>query len=119
MTDWRDLAAIETVLSGRIASVRRHKARLKAEAVAAGDLERMVTDHAVLRYLERHRGIDIEAVRNELRRIANEALQAKDSEHHWHEESGVLLIIGDEGQVITVLAPEHVEKWTSRLPTKA
>lgn len=72
-----------------------------------------VTDHALLRYMGRHKGIDVEAMRDELRQMAEAATPAKDGEHHWHN-SGVLMAIGSKGQVITVLSPEHVKKWAGR-----
>lgn len=73
----------------------------------------IITNHALLRYMERHKGIDVNALRNELRMIADASEPAKDGEHHWHP-SGVILVMGEAGQVITVLSPEQAEKWAGR-----
>jgi hypothetical protein len=106
-----DMVAIENSLMGRAMEIRRQRQKLKIEALKAG--ERIVTDHALLRYLERHKGIDVTALRDELRALADAAEPAKDMEHHWHP-SGVIMVIGEEGQVITVLSPEQAEKWNGR-----
>ena len=72
-----------------------------------------MTDHAIVRYLERQKGVDVEAIRNEIRKIADESTPVSDGEHHWHE-SGAMLVIAESGRVVTVLSPEQVEKWGGR-----
>lgn len=101
-------------LNTALATLRLRHAELKEERLRRGQRERSVSDHAVVRYLERHEGLDIEAVREELRAIADASTPAKDGEHHWHEESQLILILGEAGQIITVLAPEQLEKWSNR-----
>jgi len=112
--DNHDLSAIETLLAGRLSAIRRRKERLRRRRVEAGLEERGVTDHAVIRYLERVKGVDIEAIRAELRQIASEAVQAKDGEHHWHAETGTILILEADGRIVTILSREQAEKWTGR-----
>jgi len=107
-----DLQALEQPLAQRLQSIRQRISSLRKRRVENGSALRLITDHALLRYLERHKGIDIEAMRNELRGLADLAIPAKDGEHHWSR--GVMLIIGNEGQVVTVLSPEQVEKWSGR-----
>ena len=63
--------------------------------------------------MERHKGIDVEGLRAELRTLADAAEPAKDGEHHWHP-SGVIMVIGSEGQVVTVLSPQQAGKWDGR-----
>lgn len=108
-----DLAALESLYGGKLASVRRRRDELRRERVDTGEGQRLVNDHALLRYMERHKNIDVNALRDELRAIASQAIPAKDGEHYWHE-SGVILILGEVGQVITVLSPEQSAKWTGR-----
>jgi protein-disulfide isomerase-like protein with CxxC motif len=108
-----DLGALEQSLAARLANIRREKAAIKRAQVESGAEPRRVTDHALIRYLERHKGIDVNACRDEMRSLADQAVPSKDGEHHWHA-SGVILIIGEEGQIITVLSPEQVEKWAGR-----
>lgn len=111
--EYGDLAGLENLFAGKLANVRRVKDKLKREQAERSPELRMVSDHALLRYMERHKNIDVNALRDELRTLAAEAIPAKDGEHHWHE-SGVILIIGEAGQIITVLSAEQAEKWTGR-----
>lgn len=109
-----DVGAAIGRLNNAASALRRYHAELKERQAKLGDRQRPVTDHAVVRYLERCKGVDITAIRNELRQMADDAIAAKDGEHHWHEETGTILVIGDDAQVITVLDPEQVEKWAGR-----
>lgn len=111
--EYADLTTMEQILNGRLAAVRREKARITKQRIEAGEEVRLVNDHALIRYLERHKGIDVEAIRDEMRRLADESVPAKDGEHHWHP-SGVIMIIGEFGQIITVLSPDQVKKWAGR-----
>lgn len=95
-----------------LAQLRRSQTKLK-HALAREDPERKVTDHAVVRYLERVRGIDMDEVRTEIRALANEAQEVKGGDHYWHPD-GVILIIGDDAQVVTILGAEQVEKYAGR-----
>lgn len=108
-----DIIGLETALGGRLSSLRRRREKLKRDLVELGKSERLVTDHALIRYLQRHKGIDVDAMRDELRALADGAAPAKDGEHFWHP-SGVIMIIGNEGQIVTVLSPEQSEKWDGR-----
>lgn len=56
-----------------------------------------VTDHAVLRYLERVKGFDIEAVRREIAALCREAGGARSM-----TRDGVRYEFGNAGQVITM-----------------
>jgi hypothetical protein len=113
MDERTDLNALESSLSAKLAQVRRRKAEIKAARVEAGEVERDVTDHAVVRYLERCEGMDVEAIRSKLRTMASEARVSKDGDHYWHD-SGAVLILGEDGQVVTVLAGDQIEKWLGR-----
>lgn len=108
-----ELSALERILTARLASIKRGKDRLRRKKVEQGLALRRVSDHAVLRYLERYKGFDVEAVREELRQLADESEPARDGEHHWHP-SGVIMVIGDTGQIVTVLSAEQSEKWAWR-----
>jgi hypothetical protein len=108
-----DLSELQSWYAGKLASVHRCINSLRKELVDASPEQRLVTDHALIRYMERHKNIDVNALRDELRILASEAVPAKDGEHFWHE-SGVMLILGDVGQVITVLSPEQAAKHTGR-----
>lgn len=64
-----------------------------------------VTDHAVLRYLERAKGVDVEAVRRELGR----RVEAACAEHSGMSAAiidGIRFVISAEGVVVTAY-PQH------------
>lgn len=108
-----DLKAVEAAMSPKLQAVRGRIAHLRKRKVEIGDEQRLVTDHALLRYLERYHGVDVAAIRDDLRRMADEAVPAKDGEHHWHP-SGVMLVLGEVGQVITVLSADQAAKHAGR-----
>lgn len=108
-----DLASIEDRLSQRLAEIKRAKSALKKERVDRGFEQRAVSDHALVRYLERCKGMDMEALREEMRLLAEGSTPAKDGEHHWHP-SGVILVLGQDGRVITVLSGEQLKNWLGR-----
>lgn len=72
----------------------------------------VVTDHALLRWLERIHGIDVEGFREMLQAEATAALRAYGVERG--DEDGTFII--DNGTVITVLAPGQV---ISHLPGRS
>lgn len=110
-----DLLSLENGLQAKVAAVRRARGERKKERIRRGVLTRAVSDHALVRYLERCKGFDVEGLRRELRAMADEAIPSKDGEHHWHS-SGAALILGQDGQIVTVLGSEQIEKWTNRAP---
>jgi hypothetical protein len=114
VADLADLSAVETNLNNALAGIRGRKAALKRARIRAGAEIRPVTDHAIIRYLERHKGFDIETVRDEMRAIAAAADPAKDGEHHIHQASGVIMVLGADGTIVTVLSAEQSEKWIGR-----
>jgi hypothetical protein len=61
-----------------------------------------VSDHAVLRYLERAKGVDVEAVRRELGHRVDELCDGHQGMCSVLIE-GLRLILSDEGVVVTVM----------------
>lgn len=112
-TEWSELTALHHLLKHRLGEINQRREQLRKDRGELGLTHRPVRDHALLRYLERHKGIDVEAIRRELADLADEAVPARDGEHHWHP-SGVLLIIAENGAVVTVLSPEQTVKWNGR-----
>jgi hypothetical protein len=113
MTDESDLLALEQSLNNRLTEVRRLRRIAEQERISNGTEQRRVADHALVRYLQRVIGMDTEKYRDDLRKLANEAVAVKDGEHHWHP-SGVILVLGDVGQVITVLDNVQADKFAGR-----
>jgi hypothetical protein len=114
VSDLADLSAIESNLGHALANVKAKKAALKRARIAGGIEQRPVADHAIVRYLERYKGFDIDAIREEMRAVAAAADPAKDGEHHIHKASGVIMVLGADGTIVTVLSPEQSEKWIGR-----
>ncbi len=106
-----DLTIVEAGLQSKVAAVRRAKGDLKKERIRRGVLTRTVSDHALVRYLERCKGFDVETLRDELRRMAAEAAPSSDGECLLHP-TGAGLIIGQDGQIVTVLGRDQIRRWT-------
>lgn len=110
-----DLLSLESSLQARVAAVRRAKDERKKERIRRGIISREVSDHAIVRYLERCKGFDVEALRQELRSIVDEAAPSVEGGYLWHS-SGVGLVLGQDGRVVTVLGIDQIQKWTKQTP---
>lgn len=76
--------------------------------------EVLVSDHAVIRYLERHKGLDITGIRDEIREIAkrakHERMEKRHGERLTDEASGMTMIYSQErNSIATVLSNEAKE----------
>jgi hypothetical protein len=76
-------------------------------------VKRRVTNHALLRYLERVVGLDLESHRNEIRALCDQASEFKNCDGLWHQ-SGVVLITNESGDVVTVLGSDEAKKYAGR-----
>ncbi len=78
-----------------------------------------ITDHAVVRYLERYRGVDVDAIRREIAKIANSARGA-DFGRRRHEETGATLGVDERDgfKVVTTIFREE-ELAVIKLPGEA
>ena len=79
----------------------------------SGDAERVIKDHAVIRYLERVKGVRIEDVREEIRALSDAAVPFKKCDGMWHA-SGIVLMTNDDGEVVTVLDETQAENYIGR-----
>jgi hypothetical protein len=103
--DIDDLLAVENRLQAKLALLRRARDDLKRERIARGLKTRSVSDHAIVRYLERCKGTDVERFREELRAMVSECVETDDGEHI--HPSGALLVLGQDGQIVTVVGKEQ------------
>jgi hypothetical protein len=62
-----------------------------------------ITDHAVLRYMERYKGVDVRAVREEINAIAQHRKLIEGTDGHY-EANGVTIIL-PQGAVIATILP--------------
>lgn len=96
-----------------LSEIRNSLARIKTELALRRDGRRKrgepgISDHAVVRYLERHRSVDIEAIRNEIRDIALRSKFDRDQKASGEllvdEQTGVRMIYsGERNAIATVL----------------
>lgn len=105
-----DLACLIQERSVSIHNLRRTKQAMKDEHLRRNPDARRVSDHAIVRYLERVIGYDIQAIREALRRDADAAVPCEKAGFCWHPD-GHVLVIGDDGQIITVLTEDQVLEW--------
>lgn len=108
-----DLGNVIHHATNRLHVLRREHKALKRERGRRANDPRRVSDHAVVRFLERSAGVPIDRIRDMIRRRAEESTPFVDGEHHWHP-SGIVMVIGDEGQVVTVLDEGLARKWAGR-----
>jgi hypothetical protein len=94
----------------RLAAKRRAKldllALIKNEmAIRAETRQRnggfLVTDHAIVRYLERHKGLDIEAIKGEIFTLANAGKEIEGSDRV--KNGSAVLAIRKEARAITTI----------------
>jgi len=72
-----------------------------------------ISDHAVLRYLERVRGIDMDATREEIAEIAARARVTSDGRYGVREGDGLLFGSDeDTGHITTVMTPREASTVT-------
>lgn len=110
-----EISIIKQQVNARLVRVSAEKDRLIREANDRGERVREVTDHAVIRYLQRWMGVNIEEIREKIRIMANESEVVKsDIDARYFHPTGTLLITNDRGAVVTVLSPEDLEKYIGR-----
>lgn len=96
----RDLGLIEHSLIRTLASIkdRRHKILSKHAKIS----EPQVTDHAIVRYLERVEGLDLTAVRDHIRAYQAASQPTGVKGVHRHPD-GNQIIISNVGVIVTIL----------------
>lgn len=73
-----------------------------------------VSDHAVIRYLERIVGVDVEAIRADIRLLASESVQFKNCDGFWNKEFGAVFMLNEENAVVTILGKKEGAKYLGR-----
>lgn len=111
LTEANDLDQVVGRLGSQIHTLRVRKGVLKDELQRRGVKHRKVSEHAVLRFLERIASVDTGNIRNIIRRMASRAVPTHIKDHYWDKTTGTMLIIGDDGQVITILSPTQAKAW--------
>lgn len=76
-------------------------ASLIAERKGGGEIG--ISDHAVLRYMERHLGVDVRAVRKEISEMAAARKRVSGTGDHFDIADGIVAVIPNGGVMATVL----------------
>lgn len=109
----KDLELLDSVLTNARAKVRYEIADIREKQRARQGKSRGVSDHAVVRYLERTGKVDIAAIREEINRMVENAKSFKHTDGMWHSESGLVFIV-EQSTVVTVLSAEQSEHYIGR-----
>lgn len=104
-----DLGDELRILQSQTQRLRARMDRVKKELAFRDRDETMVTDHAVVRYLERIEGRDIDALRATIRQIAFESEATDVQECRLHESGNRVIMNLVTNTVITILRPEDEE----------
>lgn len=89
--------------------------RTKLDAIKAtmdekrGNGDMGISDHAVLRYLERHKGLDVAAVRAEIRALIPERRLSRRRKPEQHDLGNGLVAVIPGGSIVATIFKD--EKW--------
>jgi hypothetical protein len=109
----RDLQALERSLSEARARVRSELSIIREKQRERSGKARGVSDHAVVRYLERTGRVDTEAARAEINELVDGSEAFKKVDGVWHSPTGMVFIVED-CTVVTVLSREQSERYLGR-----
>ncbi len=109
-----ELRNLQQILNDNVSMVRRRLSAAKNKLLSASAEKRDVSDHAIVRYLERAKGVDVAAIRNEITELADKAVPFKNCDGLWEASSGVVIITNDDGLVVTILTQEQAQKYIGR-----
>jgi hypothetical protein len=108
----RDIGLLEDVLGKQLARLRSKRERIFRNRTPLN--ERQITDHAIVRYLERVGGIDMEAAKARIREFVGDCTPT-DVKGILRHPTGVQVVVSTRGLVVTIL-PEDApaEEWVER-----
>lgn len=95
-----------TELRGRLDMVRMERERRDTST----SLGLHISDHAVLRYLERYKGVDTQAVREEIAAMAKRSGKLDTGDQyirHRDEKTGITMGINGDSNIITTVFTER------------
>lgn len=105
----KDLTALLTALNDARAKVVNELKQMSLKRAARrGALS--ISDHAVVRYLERTGRIDAASVRAEIAGLFQESVHMVGADGVWNAQNGLVLIV-EGGTVLTVLSQEQSENY--------
>lgn len=100
----RDIGLIEDALSRQLARLRAKRDNILRQKAKAGDIQ--LTDHAIVRYLERVEGLDLAAVSERIRAYVAECQPSSVKGITIHP-SGLQVVRNRIGTVVTILPQDY------------
>lgn len=102
--DLRDIHLLEDALGKQLARLRAKRHRLLV--ARAPMAEKQITDHAIVRWLERHEGMDIEKIKTDIRAYIAQCEQTEVKGVLRHPD-GLEVIVDKKGVVVTIVPSDH------------
>lgn len=107
-----DLSAVRQRLMAKADEIGGQVSALK-DRLARKEQSRRVSDHAIVRYLERVFGIDMEKTRADIRALCDESVAFARCDGLWHAK-GMVFILSDDGSVVTILGAKEAANYIGR-----
>jgi hypothetical protein len=104
-----------TELRGRLDMVRRERERRETST----SIGPHISDHAVLRYLERYKGIDTKLIREEIAFMAKRSGKLDTGDQyirHRDEQTGITMGINGDSNTVTTVFTEHENGVFPKVP---
>jgi hypothetical protein len=109
----KDLSALASALDDARSRVVGEIKSIKTTRALRSRAGLKVSDHAVIRYLERTGAFDADAIRAEINDLIEDGQSFAKVDGVWHAESGMVFVVDGES-VVTVLSAEQSEKYLGR-----
>lgn len=97
----------------KLAKVNKELCEYNKEEAKWNNTAVLVSDHAILRYLQRVKGLDVIEVIEEM--LQNDSVKAECNKYNHHrglvDVKGQYFLAVEKGKVLTVLNPEYADKW--------
>jgi hypothetical protein len=106
----KDLKILEAALSDARGKVRGQIAEIGRKRIERRGKLSGISDHAVVRYLERTGRLDPADIRREIGDMVRDSVAFEAVDGLWHSKTGMIFVI-EEGNVVTVLGRDQAEKY--------
>ena len=111
MAELKDIGQEEGVLGRQLALLHRRREYLLRSRIKP--TERQVADHAIVRFIERVDGVDLEAIKSRIRAYAEECSPTGVNGILRHP-SGTRVVTNVHGLIVTILPPGEDDDYPSK-----
>lgn len=101
-----EVARAQNEARDKLAEINRRLDAIRAERMAREVRTSSgiaISEHAVVRYLERHKGMDIAAIREEIAALAMAATSARPGKYGLRHGDGISFGVDEEGKTVTTV----------------